>query len=143
MKTLLLVLLIALMPVSVAWAEDAETTEVDNDWYLQLAARSGVMWNFETDEWTPYVTVPILSYKSLMLEGGTEIDVDENTEEKGARSFLLALTYNLGDLRDMGVGAVWAEHFGFNVGVGATREFGTGDIEWTAVLSVIDVSLGD
>lgn len=150
---LVLALVLAIMPVAVAFAEDVATgatTETAapeerdpfDDWYGQLNLRSGGLWNFETETWTPYLTVPILGYRAVVLEGGTSIDVDESTDAKGPEAFLLALSYNVGDLRSFGIDVAWAEQFGMNVGIGYKRSFdGTGDGELVAVISLIDLAL--
>lgn len=147
----ILAALIAILPVAVAWAEEdasaapeaasSEERDAFDDWYALLSLRSGGLFNMETEEWTPFLTVPILAYRAVTLEGGAEIDIDEKTDAKGPSAAVLGLTYNLGSLRDMGVEVSWAEHFGLNVGPFGRYEFGTGEITGGFMLSIVDLSL--
>lgn len=153
---LILAVLIAMLPVAVSWAEEISespavpadgATEEElgpvDDWYGQLNVRSGGLFNFDTEEWTPYITVPIIGYRSVTLEGGAEIDVDEKTDAKGPNAAVLGLTYNLGNLRSMGVDVSWAEHFGMNVGPYLRYEFGTQEVESGFMVSIVDLTLDD
>ena len=127
--------MMALLAWSGASAEDAEK-DVWDDWYGMAELQSGFTWNFETDEWTPYVSTLFLGYRAVRAVIGTELTEDEPV------AGLFAVTYNLGNLKNMGVDIPWMEHFGFNVGPCVRYEFATGEIEWSAMLSIIDLSFG-
>lgn len=133
---LMLVLCLAVMPVAVAYGEE---TEKDNwaDWYGLLEFQSGMTWNFSTQEWKPYMSTLLVGYKDVRLVGGAEIEADEPV------AGLLGLTYNLGSLKSMGVEVPWMEYFGFNVGPCVRYEFATGEVEWSAMLSIVDLSFSD
>jgi len=146
---LILAALLAMCPVVVAWAEDeapaAESAEAEpasafDDWYGQLSLRSGGLFSFETEEFTPYLTVPILGYRKVTLEGGAEIDVDEKTEAHGPVAGVLGLTYDLGNLRDMGIEVSWADYFGVNVGPYLRYDFAERDVSFGFMASIVDLS---
>ncbi|MCK4513006.1 hypothetical protein KAW64_14770, partial [bacterium] len=119
-----------------ASAEDAEK-DAWSDWYGMLELQSGLTWNFETNEWVPFVSTLLLGFKDVRAVGGAEIAEDEPV------AGLFGVTYNLGSLKDMGVDVPWMEHFGFNVGPCIRYEFASGEIEWTAMLSIVDLSFSD
>jgi len=150
-----LVAMIALVPVAVCYGEDvpvepageeaaAEEVEVKSDpfadWFGQLNLRSGVMWNAETEEWTGYATIPIVGYKLFALEGGLEINPNE---DDGPKAGVAGITYRLGDLTDFGVGVSWAENIGVNVGPVVRHSFADGSNELAFLISFIDLSLDD
>jgi len=110
------------------------------DWFAQLNLRSGIMWNAETEEWTGFATIPIMGYKMLAVEGGLEINPNEDA---GPAAGVLGLTYRLGDLKEWGVGVAWAEHIGVNVGPVVRHSFETGENELAFLISFIDLSLDD
>ena len=133
MRSLVVLALVLCLAVPVAQAEEKDTFD---DWYGLAEFQSGVTWNFETDEWTPYVSTLFLGYRAVRAVIGTEIAEDEPV------AGLFAVTYNLGSLKDMGVDVPWMEHFGFNIGPCLRYEFDTGEVEWTAMLSIVDLSFG-
>ena len=128
---LALVLCLAIMPVAVAQAEEKGAW---SDWYGMVELQSGLTWNFEEQTWTPYVSTLFLGYRAVRAVIGTELAEDEPV------AGLFAVTYNLGSLKDMGVDVPWMEHFGFNIGPCVRYEFATGEVEWTAMLSIVDLS---
>ena len=122
-------------------AAGAETEDALPDWRGFLLARSGGTWNADKGEVIPYITVPILGYKDkFTLEGRTEIDIDKDTEAKGPTSAILGLTYNLGDLQRYGVDVSWAKYFSFNIGPCMRYDFTTGEVDFTLMLSAVDLS---
>jgi hypothetical protein len=131
---LLVVLLIAVTALAAVGADEKGPFD---DWYGLAEFQSGVTWNFETNEWTPYVSTLFVGYRAVRAVIGTEIAEDEPV------AGLLAVTYNLGNLKDMGVDVPWMEHFGFNIGPCLRYEFDTGEVEWSAMLSIVDLSFGD
>ena len=134
---LALVLCIAIMPVAVAHGEDVEVKSDWDDWYGLLEFQSGMTWNFAEQEWTPYVSTLFVGFKDVRAVVGAELAEDEPV------AGLFGVTYNLGSLKDMGVDVPWMEYFGFNVGPCVRYEFATGEVEWTAMLSIVDLSFGD
>ena len=134
MRVLAVVLLIAL--ASMCAAEES----VWDDWWGMLEMQGGETFDFKAQTWKPYLAAPVVGYKAVRAVIGTEIDIDENTEAKGPVTGLLGLTYNIGNLKGMGVDMPWMEHVGFNVGVCGTYEFQTGDIGWKAMVSILDIS---
>lgn len=140
MRTLMLALLIVVVSVAMCSAREKD---VFDDWYGMLEMQGGTTFDFKTQVSRVYIAGPIFGYRAVAVVGGTEIDVDEETEAKGPVTALLGVTYNLGSLRDMGVDAAWAQHFAFNVGPCVTYEFETGDVEWKAMLSVVALSFDD
>lgn len=155
---LLLVALFSIVPVAVCYAHDeagagegaaavvespvAEklAKDVVDDWWGYLELRSGVLWNVAREEWTGYASVPVIGYKALTLEAGLEINPNE---DEGPTGGIVALTYDVGDLRDFGVDVSWAEHFGVNVGPFLRYDFGSAELEGGVVMSVIDLSFGN
>ena len=147
LSILLTVLMILMIPVTVAFAEDVALAESDetseetpDDWFGMVSLRSGALWNFDTEEWTPFVSFPLFGYKDVEVDGGFEIDIDETTEEKGPNSALLGVTYHLGSLRSFGVAVSWAEYLGLNVGPCLRYEFGTEEVTTLLMVSVVDLS---
>ena len=129
----------------IVFAEDIVPAELVEDtlpdWRGFLSARSGGTWDADVGEIIPYIAVPILGYKDkFTLEGGMEIDVDETTEAKGPTSAILGLTYNVGDLQQYGIDVSWAKYFSFNIGPCARWDFESGEVEFTVMLSVVDLS---
>jgi len=150
LTTLLVVLLLAMVPVSVALADDESPEPVDevgtaadleeeerDDWTNLLALRSGGLYDMSVKEWTPYVTTPLLRYQSLTAEGGVEIDIDEDTEAKGLISAVIGLTFNIGSLRKLGVETMWADHVAIHVGPYGRYRFEDGDWSGGVMVSVL------
>lgn len=148
LSVLLVVFVLMFVPVSVVFAEDvpalAESTELSeelpDDWIGMLSLRSGALWNFDTEEWTPFVSVPLFGYRAVAMDGGLVIDVDERTEQTGPSGALLGLTYNVGSLRSFGVDVSWAEYLGLSVGPCLRYEFATEEVTTTLMVSVVDLS---
>ena len=113
MRVLMLALLIAAMSVAVCQAEDTDTPD---DWFGMTEMQVGTLWNFETEEWQPFVSAPVIGWKDVRAVVGAEFDIDEETEAKGPVAFHVAATYFLGSLADMGVDVPLAEHIGLNIG---------------------------
>ena len=134
MRSIVVLALVLCLAVPLAQAEEKD---VWSDWYGLAEFQSGVTWNFETDEWTPYVSTLFVGYRAVRAVIGTELAEDEPV------AGLFAVTYNLGNLKDMGVDVPWMEHFGFNIGPCVRYEFATGEVEWSAMLSIVDLSFGD
>ena len=134
MRTFVVLALVLCLAVPLAHGEEKDGFA---DWYGMAEIQSGLTWNFETDEWTPYVSTLFLGYRAVRAVVGTELAEDEPV------AGLFAVTYNLGSLKDMGVDVPWMEHFGLNVGPCVRYEFATGEVEWTAMLSIVDLSFGD
>ena len=131
---LALVLCLAIMPVAVAHGEEKDAFD---DWFGMLELQAGSTWNFSTQEWKPYMSTLLVGYRAVRLVGGAELEADEPV------AGLLGVTYNLGSLKNMGVELPWMEHFGFNVGPCIRYEFATGEVEWSAMLSIVDLSFSD
>lgn len=147
LSVLLTVFMILMVPVTVVFAEDValadteETSEeLPDDWFGMLSLRSGALWNFGTEEWSPFVSFPIFGYKDVAVDAGFEIDIDETTDEKGPNSALLGVTYHLGSLQSFGVDVSWAEYLGLNVGPCLRYEFGTEEVTTLLMVSVVDLS---
>ena len=134
MRVFVVVLLLVVMPVAVCVGEEKDPFD---DWFGLLEVQAGSTWNFSAQEWKPYVSGLILGYRAVRLVGGAELETDEPV------AGLLGLTYNLGSLKSMGVDVPWAENFGFNVGPCIRYEFASGEVEWTAMLSIVDLSFSD
>ena len=134
--TLALVFCIMVAPIMVAYGADAEKDPFD-DWWGLVELQAGSTWNFSTQEWKPYFSTLLVGYRAVRLVGGAELEADEPV------AGLLGVTYNLGSLKDMGVDVPWMEHFGFNIGPAVRYEFATGEVEWTAMLSIVDLSFSD
>ena len=135
MRMLVAVVLTALLAWSGASAEEQDDGWAD--WYGLLELQSGLTWNFETDDWSPYMSTLLIGYRAVRVVGGAELAEDEPV------AGLLGVTYNLGSLKDMGVDVPWMEHFGFNVGPCVRYEFASGEVEWTAMVSIVDLSFSD
>lgn len=118
----------------------AEPEGVVDDWWGHLSARSGGLYNLDTGEWAPYVTVPILGYRLMTLEGGVEIDVDEKSEDHGPVACVIGLTYDLGNLQNMGIDVSWASYFGLNVGPYMRYDFAERSTDFGFMASVVDLS---
>lgn len=149
---LFLVGLLMLAPAVVVFAEDlapkeesaaAEPKGAFEDWWGFFTARSGGLFNLETNEWQPYVTVPVAAYRKITGEFGVEFDVDEATEAHGPVAWVGGLTYDLGNLRDFGVEVSWAKYFGLNVGPYGRYDIQTRDWSGGIMVSVIDLSFDD
>ena len=130
MRVCIAVLLIALASLCAA-----EEGDVWQDWYGQLSFRSGFLYDFDTEEFAPYLTIPVIGYRAFALEGGMEFEF-----EGGPKTALLAVTYDLGDLGSMGVKVPGAKHFGLNVGPFVSREFETGETTAGVLFSIVSVS---
>ena len=128
------VLLLMLVPfVSVA----------EDDWFGMAEIQSGLTWNFETEEWEPFISAPLIGWKDVRLVVAAEIDVDEETEAKGPVAGHFALTYNLGSLADMGVDIPLSEYFGLNIGPSWRYDIETGEDTWCIMATIVDVSFGE
>jgi len=142
---ILVLILLAFVPVSVAYAEPAvpETTSIAevegpvDDWKASIPVHAGFMWNEEREEWTQYVNLAPISYESVTLEVGIEVNPNE---KDGPGGWLVALTYDVGNLKEFGVGVHWAEYFGVNVGPFARNDFETGEWQYGVLFSVVDLS---
>jgi hypothetical protein len=84
-----------------------------DDWYGQLSARSGLLWNTSDAKWDGFATVPVLGYKAVALELGLAMDP---TTDDGPKAAVLGLTYDIGSLADFGVDVSWAKYLSFHVG---------------------------
>jgi len=118
----------------------ASAGTVADDWWGMFEARSGVTYNFDAKAFAPYISVPVLAYKDVTGEVGFQFDVDADTEEDGPVGTVVAITYNLGDLKDFGVGLDWAKHFGVNIGPYFDYDFDTDDLSGGILFSLVDLS---
>jgi hypothetical protein len=152
LTVLFLVLMLALIPVATCYGESASAidttaalapTDVWSDWYGHFEARSGFTADLKANEFTPYVTAPVLSYKAWTGELGFTIDIDESTDAKGPDKLLAGATYDLGNLQEWGVDVPWAKYFALSVGPYGTYEFGTGKIEAGLLVSLMQLSFDD
>lgn len=145
---LMVVFLLVFVPVAVVYAEEIpvlaesedSSEDLPDDWFGQLSLRSGALWNFDNEEWTPFIAFPLFGYRDVAVDGGFEIDIDETTDEKGPNSALLGVTYHLGSLRSFGVDVSWAKYLGLNVGPCLRYEFGTEEVTTMLMVSVVDLS---
>ena len=147
MKVLILALLVAIMPVAVCVAEEAEafdmgaaSAEVEggfwDDLYLTLEVQGGTTYDFASKTSRFYAAGKFGSWHAITGVIGTEFDTDEDTPEKGPVTGMLGVTYQLGSLSNFGFKFPWAEKFGVNVGACGTYEFQTGDIGFRGLLSI-------
>lgn len=104
MKAILWCVLAALLALPVlAIAED------DPDpWYGELDARLGFMYDDKQSQWHEYVTIPVLGYKDKL-----HLEVGLSNSETG----FIALTYNLANLKRLGLDMPLAEHLDINIGI--------------------------
>lgn len=135
---LALVVFLVIVPVVVAYGEEAEK-DAWSDWYAMLEVQAGTTMEVKSTTFRPYVAGKVGAYREIVGVLGAEFDIDDETEAEGPVAGLFGVTYNLGNLKDHGVNVSWAKHFGFNVGLCGTWEFETGDIGWRAMLSIIDI----
>jgi hypothetical protein len=107
------------------------------DWYGQLSARSGLLWNANDSKWDGYATIPVLGYKALSLELGLSMDpaVDD-----GPHAIVLGLTYDVGSLKDFGVDVSWAKYVSFRVGPYARYDFDNDAWTFGPMSSVLEFS---
>ena len=159
MRVLMVALLIVIMPVAVCLAEEAEpfdmATAFDqpeekgpvDDWYGMLEFQGGTTYETKSNTARLYGAGKAGGWKEVTFVVGTEIDVDEDTEEKGPVTVFGGATYNLGSLKDHGVEVSWAEYFRLNVGAcityGWIEDTPTEGWGWRVMASVLDVSLSD
>ena len=136
MRVLALVVLLAVLPVAVAYGE---VKDAWSDWYAMLEVQAGTTMEVKNTTFRPYAAGKVCGYKAWVAVLGVEFDVDEATEAEGPVAGLFGATYNLGNLKDHGVNVSWAKHFGLNVGLCGTWEFDTGDLGWRAMLSIVDI----
>ena len=147
---LALVALLAFVPVVVCLAEETGTAEgvtedlaaeeaedVVDDWMATLPVHAGFVWNVDRKEWTQYINLTPLAYKVVTFEVGLEVNPNEKDGPAGG---LLALTYNLGNMKDFGVDVSWAEYFGVNVGPFFRYDFTDGSWQKGVLFSVVDLS---
>jgi len=124
-------------PEATSTAEDAETEDVVDDWTASIPVHAGFLWNTDREEWTQYINLTPISYRVVTLEVGIEVNPNEKDGPTGG---LIALTYDLGNLRDYGVEVHWAEYFGVNVGPFLRWDFSTGEWQKGVLASVVDLS---
>ena len=134
MRVLMLAVLIVILPLTICAAKDKDAFD---DWFGLLELQSGLTWSFADQEWAPYVSTLLVGFKDVRAVVGAELAEDEPV------AGLFGVTYNLGSLKDMGVDVPWMEHFGFNIGPCVRYEFATGEVEWSAMLSIVDLSFSD
>ena len=141
-----LVLIVLMVVFTVVRAEEeavpletdsSETTDLFEDWYGEIELRTGMLWNWDREEWTGYASVPVLGYRAVTLEAGMEINPNEKYGPAGG---ILGLTYSLGNLRDWGVDVPMAQHVGVNIGPFLRYDFETGDTQTGAMVSLVDLS---
>jgi hypothetical protein len=107
------------------------------DWYGQLSARSGLLWNATDSKWDGYATVPVLGYKALSLELGLAMDP---ANDDGPKAAVLGLTYDVGSLADFGVEVSWAKYVSFRVGPYVEYDFESDEFAWGAMSSMLEFS---
>ncbi len=136
---LALVLCLAIMPVAVAYGEEAEKDGFE-DWFGMAEAQGGTVWNAETGEWQPFISGPLGAWKQVRLVIGGEFDGEDLG--RGPVAAHLALTYNLGTLKDWGLDMPLAEYLGLNIGPSWRYDM----VEKTSALgfmaTIVDVSFG-
>jgi hypothetical protein len=107
------------------------------DWYGQLSARSGLLWNVDRTEWDGYATVPVLGYKAFSLELGLAMDP---ANDDGPKAAVLGLTYDVGSLADFGVEVSWAKYVSFHVGPYCEYDFENDELTWGVLSSALEFS---
>jgi hypothetical protein len=121
-----------------AWACVAGAAVVQqDDWYGNMEARSGLLWNASAQEWDAYATVPVLGYKAVTLELGLAADP---MQDDGPRAAVLGLTYDIGSLQDFGVEVSWAKYISFHVGPYIQYDFDCDEFAVGGMCSVIELS---
>ena len=140
-----LAVLFAIIPMATALAEEVtEEVSVEDaiwqDWYGLAEAQGGMLWNFETEDWAPYLAFPVVGYRDVTGILGVEFDIDEKTDAKGVTAGVAGLTYHIGTLKDFGIALPGSDHVGLNVGIGGRYDFDIQEFETTAIISVLDLS---
>lgn len=128
----MIVVLVALM-AGPAFGLTTEPEPVQyRDWYGQLSARSGMLYNTSTSEWDGYATVPVLGYRAVSLELGLGFNP---AEDNGPSKAVLGLTYDLGSLQDFGLDVSWAKYVSFHVGPYIQYDFDADEFTWGVLSS--------
>jgi hypothetical protein len=136
-KSLVVAALAVLVAVPAFGLTVSPEPEQYRDWYGQLSARSGLLWNADKGEWNGYATVPVLGYKAVSLELGLAMDP---AVDNGPKAAVLGLTYDIGSLADFGVDVSWAKYVSFRVGPYVEYDFENDEFTLGAMSSVIEFS---
>ena len=137
MKAMLALTIAAMLTLPAACMAEGAEPAAFNDWYGQLQARTGLMFNPDSQAFDGFVSVPVLGYKAITLEGGLAMDPTDDDRPTAA---VIGLTYNLGSLKDFGVGVSWAKYVSFHVGPYAAYNFDCDEWSFGALASVIEFS---
>ena len=136
MRTFIVVLLIAL-----AAACAAEEKDGFEDWFGMVEAQGGTVWNIETGEWEPFLSAPLGGWKAVRLVIGGEFDAEDMAQ--GPIAAHLALTYNLGTLKEWGLDMPLAQYLGLNIGPSWRYEIASKESSVSFMATIVDVSFGE
>jgi len=134
---LAVVLAVVLMSAPALALTMAPEPEGYQNWYGQLSARSGLLYNGNTNQWDGYATVPVLGYKAFALELGLAMDP---ATDDGPKAAVLGLTYDIGSLQDFGVDVSWAKYISFRVGPYVQYDFECDEFTFGGMGSVLEFS---
>jgi len=140
MRVFIVALLLAVMPIAVCAGEVA-TKGVWDDWFGMAEIQGGMNWSFETQEWSPAISAPVVGYKDV--RGVVGLDFEFDGDDPGPRGAFAAVTYDLGSLEDHGVSVPGAQHFGLNIGPFARYDLGTREFSYGVMATILDISFGD
>jgi hypothetical protein len=137
MKGLLVVALAVLVAVPAFGLTVNPEPQQYQDWYGQLSARSGLLWNADKGQWDGFATVPVLGYKAFSLELGLAMDP---ANDNGPKAAVLGLTYDIGSLADFGVDVSWAKYVSFHVGPYVQYDFISDELTFGGMTSALEFS---
>ena len=138
MRILVAVVLTALLAWSGASAEEQDDGWAD--WFGMAEMQGGMVWNAGTGDWKPFISGPLGAWKAVRLVVGGEFDAEDFS--RGPIAGHLALTCNLGTLKDWGLDMPLAEYLGLNIGPSWRYDIVAKKSDIGFMATIVDVSFG-
>lgn len=144
MRLFIVLLLVCLVPMLATGATippkvaDENAKIATDDWYGSLSLRTGYLHNHNTDEMSLCAMAPILGWKSANLEVGAG--------QSG--EVFAALTYDMGDLNDLGIHCFLSDTINLHIGLYAGRRMGINEVAgavpehfiWGALATIVNLN---